>query len=40
MGKDEPILEKIAQIYAKDIYTEEESNPTSRKDYDEEGDGS
>ena len=30
MGKGEPMLERISAIYAKDIYAEEASNPTSR----------
>ena len=30
IGKDEPILTKISNIYAEDIYTESASNPTSR----------
>ena len=30
MAKNEPMLQKISQIYAKDIYAENGSNPTSR----------
>ena len=35
MARDEPILKKIADIYAKDIYAENASNPTSRFDMEE-----
>ena len=30
IGKDEPILNQISDIYAEDIYAESASNPTSR----------
>lgn len=33
LGKSEPILEKISDIYAHDIYGESGSNPTSRSEY-------
>ena len=32
IGKDEPILAKISDIYTEDIYAEREANPTSRFD--------
>ena len=32
IGKDEPILQKVSDIYAEDIYAESASNPTSRFD--------
>ena len=31
LGKSEPILEKISDIYAHDIYAESGSNPTSKR---------
>ena len=32
IAKDEPILSKVSDIYAEDIYAESASNPTSRFD--------